>query len=97
MIEYMVLRYGLNYMPASLNIIAKRIGISESDKNLDILKNELEKLVRKHKAYKSGNRFAIDTEGARAISQVCMKKEASGKYPTPENFRKTFRQMLANR
>lgn len=96
MIEYMVLRYGLNYMPASLNIIAKRIGISESDKNLDILKHELEKLVRKHKAYKSGNRYAIDTEGARSISKVCL-RETEGKYPTPENFRKTFRQMTANR
>lgn len=96
MIEYMILKYGLNYMPASLNIIAKRIGVAESDRNLDILRNELEKLVRRHKAYKSGNRYAIDAEGAKVISQVCMKKDI-GKYPTPENFRKTFKQMIVNR
>jgi hypothetical protein len=91
----MILKYGLNYMPASVNIIAKRIGITETDRNLDILKNELEKLVHKKKAFKSGNRFAIDTEGAKTISKTA-DAEALNRYPTPKNFKKAFKEFAVN-
>ena len=91
MIEYMILKYGLNYAPASLNIIAKRIGISETDRNLDILKSELERLVNRKKAFKSGNRYAIDAEGAKSISKLSTKSNFT-QLPTPENFKKTFRE-----
>lgn len=91
MLEYMLLKYGLIYMPASINIIAKRIGISETERNLDVLKKELDKLVSKKKAYRSGNRYAIDAEGARAISEFQDPKKLQEK-PNPENFKKIFKQ-----
>ncbi|MCB0832288.1 MAG: hypothetical protein KDC45_02380 [Bacteroidetes bacterium] len=86
----MLLKYGLNYMPASLNIIAKRIGISETDKNLDILRSELEKLVKKKKAFRSGNRFAIDAEGAKTVFSYS--QATPDQLPTPKDFRKAFRE-----
>lgn len=95
MIEYMILKYGLNYMPASLNIIAKRVGISESDKALNALKDELEKLVLKKKVFKSGNRYAIDMEGAKFLSSL--PPPAGTHYPTPKNFGKQFKQLMVNR
>jgi hypothetical protein len=91
----MILKYGLNYMPASVNIIAKRIGISETERNLEILKNELERLTNKRKAFKSGNRYAIDAEGAKTISKAAA-TEARNQYPTPKNFRKTFKEFVVN-
>ena len=96
MLEYMLLKYGLIYMPASLNIIAKRIGIAETDRNLDVLKRELEKLVAKKKAYRSGNRFAIDAEGAKSISKFGDAETLNGQ-PNPKNFKKVFKQYSAGR
>lgn len=90
MVEYMLLKYGLNYLPASLNIIAKRIGISETEKHLEILRMELEKLVKKKKAFRSGNRYAIDAEGAKTVSNFAT--TAPERLPTPKDFRKTFRE-----
>jgi len=90
----MILKYGVTYAPASLNIIAKRIGITESEKNLDTLRAELEKLVRKKKIFKSGNRYAIDVEGAKAIA---LQAEKIQTLPTPENFKKTFKHFLISR
>ncbi len=95
MIEYMILKYGLNYMPASVNIVAKRIGITETERNLDILKCELERLVSRKKAFKSGNRFAIDAEGAKTIAKTAG-TDAMSRYPTPKNFKKAFRELVVN-
>ncbi len=55
MLEYMLLKYGLIYAPASINIIAKRIGITETEKNLEILKKELTVNLAKGKAVTAGS------------------------------------------
>ncbi len=90
MLEFMLLKYGLNYTPAPLHIIAKRIGVKENEKNIATVRKELERLVRAKKAFKSGNRYAIDAEGARLISE----KQDLATLPTPENFQKSFRQLV---
>lgn len=82
-------------MPASLNIIAKRVGIPESDKALNALKEELEKLVQKKKVFKSGNRYAIDTEGAKSLATLT--PPSGTHYPTPKDFGKQFKQLMVNR
>ncbi len=93
MLEYMLLKYGLMYAPASINIIAKRIGITETEKNLEVLKKELDKMILRKKAYRSGNRYAIDAEGAKSISKY-LDDEIPETQPNPTNFKKVFKQQF---
>lgn len=93
MLEFMLLKYGLTHTPAPLHIIAKRIGIKESDKNIAAVRKELERLVKGSKVFKSGNRYAIDAEGARTISQQAHPTDL-GAWPTPENFQKQFNRLI---
>jgi len=92
MLEFMLLKYGLTHTPAPLHIIAKRIGLKETDKNIATMRKELEHLVQGNKVFKSGNRYAIDAEGARTISQHARVTDR-GTWPTPENFQKQFKQL----
>jgi len=94
MLEFMLLKYGLNHTPAPLHIIAKRIGVRETEKNVAVVRKELEKLLRMKRVFKSGNRYAIDAEGARMISEKARMTDLAA-LPTPENFQKSFRQLVA--
>ncbi len=93
MLEFMLLKYGLTHTPAPLHIIIKRIGVKETEKNIAAVQKELEKLVGGKKVFRSGNRYAIDAEGARTISEQATVLDRDV-WPTPENFQKQFKQLI---
>ncbi len=58
-----ILMFGLNSEPTSANVIAKRLHMKETSRNIQTIKEILEDLVSEHKVYRCGNRYAIDFHG----------------------------------
>ena len=66
-IETRILKFGLNSDPTSVNVVAKRLQMSESSRNLGMLRNMLDRMFSEKKVYMDGTRFAIDYNGARHL------------------------------
>ncbi|NUM79208.1 hypothetical protein HUU42_00275 [bacterium] len=73
-LEQQILKFGLNSEPTSTNVVAKRLHMKESHKNISMLKDILEKLTREHKVYRCGSRYAIDYQGGKNLMETfCIK------------------------
>jgi hypothetical protein len=64
-----ILRFGLNSEPSSANVVAKRLHMKETPKNVGAVRGVLEKLIREEKVYKIGSRYAIDYRGGRNLME----------------------------
>lgn len=63
-LELKLLREGLTYKPCTVNVIAKRLRMKESRRNLSQIKENLERMLKEQKVFRQGTRYAIDREGA---------------------------------
>ena len=73
-LENQILRFGLNSEPTSANVVAKRLHMKENPKNVGMIRQLLEKLIREEKVYKLGSRYAIDYRGGRNLMEsFCIK------------------------
>jgi len=73
-LEEQILKFGLNSEPTSANVVAKRLQMKETPKNISTLRNILEKLTREHKVYRCGSRYAIDFCGGKNLMEsFCIK------------------------
>jgi hypothetical protein len=73
-LENQILRFGLNSEPTSANVVAKRLHMKETPKNVGMVRQSLEKMVREQKVYKLGSRYAIDYRGAKNLMRsFCIK------------------------
>ena len=68
-LETKILKFGLNSDPSSVNVIAKRLRMSESTRNLNLLKGRLERMFSEKKVYMVGTRYAIDYVGAKLLME----------------------------
>ena len=73
-LEEQILKFGLNSEPTSANVVAKRLQMKETSKNISMLRDILEKLTREHKVYRCGSRYAIDFGGGKNLMEsFCIK------------------------
>ncbi|MCB0834668.1 MAG: hypothetical protein KDC45_14465 [Bacteroidetes bacterium] len=73
-LEERILRFGLDSEPASANVVAKRLQMKETPKNVSVVRDTLEKLIKEKKVYKSGSRYAIDHAGGmNLMKSFCIK------------------------
>ncbi len=73
-LESLILKFGLNSDPASANVVAKRLEMKETPKNITTIRQALTKLEREKKVYRSGNRYAIDFKGGiNLMKKFCIK------------------------
>lgn len=68
--EFRLLRHGLTSEPTSLNVIAKRLKMDETDENLEIIRTKLECLLDQRKVFKTGARYGIDFAGALELMRL---------------------------
>lgn len=62
-LEQEILMFGLTSDPTSANVVAKRLHMKESPRNIAAIKAILDRLVDEEKVYRSGSRYAIDFRG----------------------------------
>ncbi len=73
-LEDLILKFGLNSEPTSANVVAKRLEMKETPKNIALIRQVLNKLEKEKKVYKSGSRYAIDFKGGRNLMKsFCIK------------------------
>lgn len=73
-LESRILRFGLDCEPVSANVVAKRLQMKEIPKNIGMIKEILDKLIRGKKVYKIGSRYAIDYGGGmNLMKSFCIK------------------------
>jgi hypothetical protein len=72
--ELEILMFGLNSDPTSANVVAKRLHMKESPRNISAIKSILDRLVHEAKVYRSGSRYAIDFRGGLDLmKEFCFK------------------------
>lgn len=69
-LELKLLREGLTYKPCTVNVIAKRLRMKESRRNLSQIKENLERMLTEQKVFRQGTRYAIDREGALVLMGI---------------------------
>lgn len=79
-LEDQILKFGLNSEPTSANVVAKRLHMRESPKNVSMLKKILDKLTSEKKVYRCGSRYAIDYRGAKNLMESFCVKISDGNY-----------------
>jgi len=79
-LEDQILKFGLNSEPTSANVVAKRLHMRESPKNVSMLKKLLDKLTSEKKVYRCGSRYAIDYRGAKNLMDSFCIKVSEGNY-----------------
>lgn len=79
-LENYILKLGLNSEPTSANVVAKRLELKESTKNIQMIKQALEKMVREKKVYRCGSRYAIDYQGGFNLMKTFCIKVAEENY-----------------
>ncbi len=79
-LEDQILKFGLNSEPTSANVVAKRLHMRESPKNVSMLKKLLDKLTSEKKVYRCGSRYAIDYRGAKNLMDAFCVKISDGNY-----------------
>lgn len=79
-LEDQILKFGLNSEPTSANVVAKRLHMRESPKNVSMLKKILDKLTSEKKVYRCGSRYAIDYRGAKNLMESFCVKISEGNY-----------------
>jgi hypothetical protein len=73
-LEYQILRLGLNSEPTSANVVAKRLHMKETSRNVSMVRGILERMIGEHKVYKLGSRYAIDYRGGKNLMEsFCIK------------------------
>ncbi len=79
-LEEQVLKFGLNSEPTSANVVAKRLQMKETPKNVAMLKKLLDKLTLENKVYRCGSRYAIDYRGAKNLMETFCVKTSDNHY-----------------
>lgn len=73
-LENQILKFGLNSEPTSANVVAKRLEMKETPRNIAMIREVLEKLEREKKVYRCGSRYAIDFQGGfKLMKSFCIK------------------------
>ncbi len=73
-LEEDILKFGLNSEPASANVVAKRLHMKENPKNISMIRQALNKMLKEQKVYRCGSRYAIDYRGGINLMQsFCIK------------------------